>query len=80
MQFRKHDQRICVVFMTPDFVQRLNAILPSESILLSDEEMRPYECDGLSAYRQLPGIVVLPETVNQVQAIDRLVKKRLWRW
>ena len=58
--------------MTPDFVQRLSAILPSDSILATEEEKRPYECDGLSAYRQLPGIVVLPDRVDQVQSIVRL--------
>ncbi|MDD5580200.1 MAG: FAD-linked oxidase C-terminal domain-containing protein [Methylobacter sp.] len=34
--------------------------------------MRPYECDGLSAYRQLPAIVCMPETVEQVQAVMRM--------
>jgi glycolate oxidase len=43
--------------------------LPSESVLVSREECRPYECDGLSVYRQLPLLVVLPETVEQVQRI-----------
>ena len=34
--------------------------------------MRPYECDGLSAYRQIPKLVLLPETIEQVQQIMRL--------
>ncbi len=34
--------------------------------------MRPYECDGLSVYRRLPLAVVLPETVEEIQAIARL--------
>lgn len=34
--------------------------------------MRPYECDGLSAYRQLPALVCLPESVDQVQAVMRI--------
>ena len=46
--------------------------LPAESILVSAEERRPYECDGLSVYRQLPLLVVLPETVEQVQQILRI--------
>ena len=37
-----------------------------------EEELRAYECDGLTAYRQLPMIVVLPETVAQVSAIMAL--------
>lgn len=43
--------------------------LPSDSVLVHEEELRPYECDGLSAYRKIPLIVVLPDTVEQVQKI-----------
>ena len=44
-------------------------LLPAESVLVSEEDRRPYECDGLSVYRRLPLIVLLPETVEQVQKI-----------
>jgi len=58
---------------TPDpgtaLLARLRQILPEEAILHEAEDLRPYECDGLSAYRQVPMLVVLPETVAQVQAI-----------
>lgn len=37
--------------------------------------MKPYECDGLSAYRQMPRVVVLPESVEQVQAVMRLCQQ-----
>ncbi len=50
----------------------LRTILPADAVLTAEEERRPYECDALSAYRALPGIVVLPETVAQVQQILRL--------
>jgi glycolate oxidase len=50
----------------------LCAILPEASVLHEVEDTRPYECDGLSVYRQLPAVVVLPETIEQVQAIVRL--------
>ena len=50
----------------------LHKLLPRSAVLASEEERRPYECDGLSAYRQLPGVVVLPETVAQVQQVLRL--------
>jgi glycolate oxidase len=43
--------------------------LPESAVLLSDEAVRPYECDGLSIYTQRPGAVVLPETLTQVQQI-----------
>jgi glycolate oxidase len=58
--------------MHTDLIQRLATILRRSAILQSEEEKRPYECDGLSAYRQLPSLVLLPETVEQVQAILRL--------
>ena len=45
--------------------------LPAHCILKDEAELRPYECDGLSAYRQLPWLVLLPETVEQVQSIMR---------
>src|SRR3569833_1402395 len=50
----------------------LHAILPAESVLWEEEDLRPYECDGLSAYRRLPRVVVLPASVEQVQAVMRL--------
>ncbi len=45
--------------------------LPVESILFETEDLHPYECDGLSAYRQLPLLVVLPDTVEQVRHVLR---------
>ena len=51
---------------------KLKQILPSEAVLFDEEDLRPYECDALSAYRQLPMIVVLPQTIEQVQAIMAL--------
>ncbi len=55
--------------------QRLGAVLPAESLLSSAEELRPYECDGLSAYRRLPLMVALPETTEQVQHILRVCRE-----
>ncbi len=54
----------------------LRMILPATAILASDEALRPYECDGLSAYRELPLAVVLPETIEQVQAVLKLCHAR----
>ncbi|MBL1260774.1 MAG: FAD-binding protein [Thiotrichaceae bacterium] len=53
-------------------VSRLRAILPRDAVLYEEEDLRPYECDALSAYRKLPMIVVLPSTIEQVQTIMRL--------
>ena len=53
-------------------IQQLVRLLPSQCVLSSGEELRPYECDGLSAYRNLPLSVVIPETREQVRDILRL--------
>ena len=53
-------------------IRRLQLILPRDAVLHQTEDLRPYECDGLSAYRQLPLVVALPETIEQVQTILRL--------
>ena len=47
----------------------LREFLPERAILHEEEDTRPYECDGLTAYRQLPMVVALPETVEQVQRV-----------
>jgi glycolate oxidase len=47
----------------------LRAFLPSQSVLYEAEDTRPYECDGLTAYRRVPMVVALPETEAQVQRI-----------
>ena len=48
---------------------RLAPLLPPGGLLTSLEAMRPYESDGLPAYRSLPAMVALPETVGQVAAV-----------
>ena len=50
---------------------RLREIVPGEGVVTAPEEMRVYESDGLTAYRQLPMIVVLPSTVDQVSRVLR---------
>ena len=49
--------------------QALRAFLPERCVLWQEEDTRPYECDGLTAYRRLPMVVALPETGEQVQTI-----------
>jgi glycolate oxidase len=51
-------------------VAALKRILPAHCLLSDDEDLRPYECDGLTAYRELPLAVCLPE--NEGQVIDVL--------
>ena len=50
-------------------VARLRAIVPGEGVIADEDELRVFECDGLMAYKQLPMVVVLPETTAQVSAI-----------
>lgn len=44
----------------------LRVLVPGEGVISHEREMRPYESDGVTAYKQLPLVVVLPETVEQV--------------
>ncbi len=53
----------------------LRALLPREALLVSEEDKRPYECDGLSAYRRLPGLVALPENIEQARQILRACRE-----
>src|SRR5215204_5776605 len=50
-------------------VAALSAIVPGEGVIATEREMRPYESDGLTAYRALPMVVVLPETTDQVSRV-----------
>ena len=50
-------------------VNALRAFLPARAVLHEEEDTRPYECDGLTAYRQLPMVVALPETEEQVRRV-----------
>jgi glycolate oxidase len=45
-------------------------------ILHEKEDLRPFECDGLAAYRTMPLLVVLPETVEQVRAVLKFAAAR----
>ena len=65
-----------LVAVRSELASALRAVLPADSILVTEEEVRPYECDGLSAYRSLPLLVVLPRTVDEVRQILRLCSER----
>ena len=60
------------VLRQSEVVARLRAVLPAESVLWQREDTRPYECDGLSAYRQLPMVVALPRDEAEVAAVMRI--------
>jgi glycolate oxidase len=52
-----------------EVAEALRAFLPERCVLWQQEDTRPYECDGLTAYRRVPMVVALPETEAQVQRI-----------
>ncbi len=53
----------------PQVVAALQRVLPAHALLWHSEDTTPYECDGLTAYRERPLVVALPETHEQVQAV-----------
>jgi glycolate oxidase len=58
--------------LDPTFTAALAALLPPSALLTAAEDTRPYECDGLTLYRQQPAAVVLPDNEAQVVKILRL--------
>src|SRR5690606_2042011 len=56
-------------------VAALGKVLPTHCILFDAEDTRPYECDGLSAYRQLPLAVVLPDSEAQIVEVMRICRE-----
>jgi glycolate oxidase len=55
--------------------RRFREITEPDYVLTAPEELKPYECDGLSAYRHVPLIVVLPATTQEVQAILQVCRE-----
>jgi len=58
-----------------EVIARLRGVLDAHCVLHREEDTRPYECDGLSAFRQLPMAVVLPESEDQVRAVLRICRE-----
>jgi glycolate oxidase len=52
-------------------VKALSVIVPGEGVVSAERAMRPFESDGLTAYKQLPMVVVLPQTTEQVAQVLR---------
>ncbi|HWT72095.1 MAG TPA: FAD-linked oxidase C-terminal domain-containing protein [Stenotrophobium sp.] len=55
-----------------ELIAVLRPCVAPQSLLTTEEELRPYECDGLSAYRELPMVVVLPANEAEVQHVMRV--------
>ena len=53
-------------------LSELRRLLPEDAVVVERESLKPFECDGLTLYRQLPLVAVLPDTADQVQEILRL--------
>jgi glycolate oxidase len=49
-----------VPMLDPTLTAQLAAILPAEALLTTAETVRPYECDGLTLFREQPAAVLLP--------------------
>ena len=56
-------------------IRELRTILPEESVIADGEALRVYETDALTAYRQVPMLVVLPETTAQVATVLKLCSR-----
>jgi glycolate oxidase len=61
--------------ISPAFIRKLRTILPSYCLLVEREDVKPFETDGLTAYRSTPDVVCLPETEDQLKAIVNLCRE-----
>jgi glycolate oxidase len=64
--------RAAISMLDPAFTSALARLVPPASLLTAAEDTRPYECDGLTLYREQPGAVLLPDNEAQVVEILRL--------
>ena len=55
--------------------QRFHQVLPEEAVLTNKEQLYPYESDGLTAYRQLPRLALLPDNHDQIKAIINICRE-----
>ncbi|KJH70189.1 glycolate oxidase subunit GlcD [Aliterella atlantica] len=53
-------------------IKQFEAVVGKNGVVHHGEELLTYECDGLSSYRQRPGVVVLPRTTEQVAAVVKI--------
>ena len=71
MALRMPEADGAVLARRESIVAALREIVPGEGVIAGEREMRPFETDGLTAYHQLPMVVVLPETTDQVSEVLR---------
>src|SRR6185369_15250573 len=58
-----------------DIAERLRARLRASAVLVSREELKPYECDGLSAYRATPLVAAIPTNEEEVAAVLQVARR-----
>ena len=63
LQMPKVDKQLC---LKDKIALDLRGIINSKNVLSNPDELRPFETDGLTAYRQMPLLVVMPETVRKL--------------
>ena len=56
-------------------ISQLTRALPKDTVIIGDENTRPFECDGLSVYKQKPLAVVLPRDISQIKKILEICRK-----
>ncbi|HYP68232.1 MAG TPA: FAD-linked oxidase C-terminal domain-containing protein [Thiobacillaceae bacterium] len=61
--------------ISPAVIRKLKALLPPHCLLVDREDVKPFESDGLTAYRRAPDVVCLPETEAQVRAVVNLCRE-----
>src|SRR5215813_12015063 len=71
MSLRMPEPDAAILGRRERIVATLRTIVPGEGVIATERELRPFESDGLTAYRQMPMVVVLPETTDQVSAVLR---------
>ncbi len=69
MSVRMPEADSAVLARRAAIVKALRTIVPGEGVIATEREMKPFESDGLTAYRQTPLVVVLPETTRQVSEV-----------
>ena len=75
MMDQKQDLESSAAAPSAEAIAALRRVLPGECLLQTAEERRPYECDGLTVYRQMPELVLLPENEAQVLAALKICQR-----
>ena len=58
--------------MNPRLISEFRSIVGDAGLVSGPEQLRTYECDGLTLFRVVPDLVLLPATAEEVQAIARV--------